>query len=62
MNKELMRKRCDAVLLALVGSTELAERWWVSHNKAFDQTPEKQFDENPDKVYNYLMRHAHGEW
>ena len=62
MNIELMRKRCDAVLLALVGSTELAERWWISYNKAFNQSPEKEFENNPNEVYNYLMRHAHGEW
>ena len=61
MDKELLKKRCDILLLSMVGK-DLVERWWNGYNKAFNQTPKKQFDENPQSVYNYLMRSSEGEW
>jgi hypothetical protein len=61
MDKELLKKRCDQLLIGMVGES-LVDRWWDSHNKAFDQSPKKQFDENPQSVYNYLLRCAEGEW
>jgi hypothetical protein len=61
MDKELLKKRCDILLLSMVGK-DLVERWWNGYNKAFNQTPQKQFDENPQLVYNYLIRSSEGDW
>lgn len=61
MDKNLLRKKCNILLESLVG-VELIERWWKSHNKAFNKTPEQEFDTDPVSVYNYLIKHLHGEW
>lgn len=34
--KVLSKEQLDRVLLALLGSVELVEKWWDSPNKAFD--------------------------
>lgn len=52
-----MRKRSEVLVIALVGKA-LSEKWWNSHNKAFDMTPEEKWKEEPEVVYNYLMFHA----
>lgn len=62
MDEQLLRKRCEALLLAMVGE-ELAEKWWTSSNKAFcGDTPEQIYSVAPNAVYAYLMRSAEGEW
>lgn len=61
MDKKELKYKCDRLLQSMVG-INLVEKWWLSHNKAFNQTPKKQFDENPESVYDYLMRCAEGEW
>lgn len=61
MDNKPLKWKCDRLLQAMVG-TILADKWWNSYNRAFDQTPQKQFDDNPESVYNYLMKHAEGEW
>ena len=38
-------KKLNEILLGLVGSQELVERWWASPNKAFDM-------EIPDDLYH----------
>ena len=56
------KAQCDALLLALVGPN-LLEKWWLSPNLAFNShTPEEIFKQDPDVIYNYLMRMAEGEW
>lgn len=51
----VMRKRCDALLIAMLGKN-LAPQWWHSRNKAFDgKTPEEHWKENPKDVYDYVM-------
>jgi hypothetical protein len=57
MQVEIMRKRSEVLVIALVGKA-LSEKWWNSHNKAFDMTPEEKWKEEPEVVYNYLMFHA----
>lgn len=53
----ILRKRCDALLTALIGEN-LVDKWWKSPNKAFtDATPEVFFSVAPRTVYNYLMKH-----
>ena len=61
MDNEQLRERCDVLLLSLIGQ-KFVKLWWTTHNKAFDQTPEQQFDINPESVYNYLIKHTEGEW
>jgi hypothetical protein len=59
---KLLRKRSEALVIALVGKA-LASQWWASSNKAFEgQTPNEQFDRNAERVYSYLMGNAQGEW
>ena len=45
------------LIFSLVGSEELAEKWWVSPNKAFDMRCPKDVDEK--EVHDYLMWHAY---
>jgi hypothetical protein len=57
--KQLLKKRCNDLLLALVGSELLREVWWTSANKGFDdQTPADVFEKNPLAVYNYICHYA----
>ena len=59
---ELLKKRSDALLVAMVGK-ELAVKWWDSPNRAFDgQKPSDRWEHDPVEVYQYLMRSAEGEW
>lgn len=58
-----LKKRCDALLLAMTGRQELVDRWWKGSNKGFDgELPENVFETDPVRVYQYLMRCAEGEW
>lgn len=58
-----LKKRCDALLQAMLGRQDLVDRWWTGSNKGFNgETPEKVFDRDPDQVYSYLIRCAEGEW
>lgn len=60
INRQNMRWRSEALIIALVGKTS-AKLWWDSKNKAFgDITPEEQWLIEPEKVYNYLMNNAYG--
>ena len=57
-----MRKRCEALVTAMVGK-ELAEKWWTGPNKAFGgDTPEQIYSVAPSAVYAYLMKSSEGEW
>lgn len=58
-HRTLSRARCEALVLGLVGSKELAKAWWTSANKAFDSaTPEEVWQTDYETVYRYLMFHA----
>jgi hypothetical protein len=60
--KENLKLRCDALLTALVGKN-LVDDWWNRPNKGFDlQTPIAVFEQNPERVYNYLMRFSGGDY
>lgn len=59
------KSRLNPVLMALVGSEELCEKWWLSPNKAFDNKTPQQVLETSEfyKVKHYLMWHAYsGGW
>lgn len=55
----VLKKRCDALLYAMIGREDLCENWWIGQNLAFDlQTPSDMFKKNPLRVFNYLAHHA----
>lgn len=55
LEEYVMRGRCEALVIAMVGE-DLAEGWWTSPNRAFNnQTP---LNTDLDKVYHYLMGYA----
>jgi hypothetical protein len=59
----ILKRRCDQLLVALLGGQELVERWWASPNLAFgNKTPAEVFETAPEIVYNYLCVHAYGGW
>jgi hypothetical protein len=47
----------DEMLLAMLGSKELVEKWWNSPNRAFGyDTPEQAFRDRPNNVVMYISR------
>ena len=58
-----LRQEVNAILLALLGSEELVQRWWVGDNVAFEFRPPKQlWDESYDgqqEVANYVFTHGY---
>lgn len=60
--QQLMRKRCEVIVTALVGQ-ELADQWWNGPTRAFGgDTPEQMYSVAPSVVYAYLMKSLEGEW
>jgi len=60
--KELLKLRCDEMLLVLLG-VECAETWWNTPNWAFGGlTPEGQWAVDPTTIYIYLVRHCSGDY
>jgi hypothetical protein len=58
MNK---RQLAEKIVIALVGEP-LANNWWHGYNLAFEQTPDEQWQQDPDSVLQYLNRFSQGEW
>lgn len=54
------KQKLNAILMGLLGSEELVERWWTSPNKAFDDKPPCEADMS--KVIDYLYAHGYGGW
>jgi hypothetical protein len=58
-----LRQEVNAILLALLGSEELVQRWWVGDNVAFEFRPPQQlWDESYDgqqEVANYVFTHGY---
>lgn len=53
---ERLKTQCDALLLGLLGSEELIERWWAGDNIYFGlQSPASVFEKNPRAVYDYIV-------
>lgn len=62
MTNEQIRKRCEVLLIAMLGK-EHAISWWTRSNKHFKgETPEAVFERAPDEVYQYLMNCAQAGW
>lgn len=57
---QLMRRRCDTMILSMVGA-EMAPDWWNSRNYAFDGfTPNEMFGKDPERVYRYIIGYIDG--
>ena len=53
-----MSDNLQVMLLAMLGSEDLAQKWWGSPNKAFDDLrPYDVYYTDPEKVYNYVLGH-----
>lgn len=58
--EEFYKERLDRLLLSLLGDEKTVEKWWNSPNGAFDyQMPIKVFDNDPNKVINYILTQFH---
>lgn len=57
-NEDNLKKRCNILLFALLGNTELVDKWWKSKNIAFGlKTPEEQLLSDSEAVYKYLLQY-----
>jgi hypothetical protein len=55
-----LKEECDALLLAMIGNSELVEQWWTTANRGFGMTC--PVDAELTKVLDYLRLHAYGGW
>lgn len=53
------KKSLEALVLALLGNPELADRWWYSPNRAFDM--QRPIDVDLRTVRDYLMHHCYAD-
>ena len=54
MNIAELKYEADLKVLAMVGSKELADKWWNSYNKYFGETPAETWKYDHDRVMMYL--------
>ena len=53
---------CEAMILSMVGA-EMAPDWWNRKNYAFGgSTPNEMFEQDPERVYQYIIGHIDGYW
>ena len=60
MDTAKLKEQNNALLMAMLGSQEWVNKWWVSPNKAFDMAHPEDVD--PKKVQEYLLTCAYGGW
>jgi hypothetical protein len=54
--KDKLKSALDEALLAMLGSQEFVERWWVSPNLSFGmKQPSAVFDTDPAAVQKYIL-------
>ena len=54
-----MKTRVDEMLLAMLGSELLVQRWWHSQNWHFNlEKPYVVWDYDPESVYSYVAGNA----
>lgn len=54
-NADNLKMQVDTMLLALLGSQELVERWWSGENWHFNlERPEVIWSKDPNVVYAYV--------
>jgi hypothetical protein len=57
----IMTNNLDDMLLAVLGSNELVNKWWSSPNRMFGyDTPEQAFRDRPNNVVMYISRMTNG--
>lgn len=63
-SKRKMRiTQLNLILLTVLGSTDLVEKWWNSSNKEFGlNTPREIFDKEPKRVIEYILTHTRGDY
>jgi len=62
MSIDIIQNRCNMLLKGMLGE-KYAQEWWLTPNKAFDgEIPKIVFESEPNKVYQYLISCAEGEW
>jgi len=58
---EMLKNTCYEILKKLLGKDDLVEKWWTIENKGLDNDrPADIIDEDPERIYNYLMAFAGG--
>jgi hypothetical protein len=58
-----LKNRLNIILLSLLGSDELVNKWWSSPNKHWDmRTPEEVFEEDTNSVIDYLAGQLNGDY
>lgn len=58
-NLESMKAKVDRMLLAMLGSEELVQRWWNSQNFHFNlEKPYIVWEVDPMSVYKYVLDHV----
>jgi hypothetical protein len=60
-SKSNYRRKCDALLTALIGADRV-EDWWNSKNLTFGCTANEQWEKDHVSVYNYLLSHSSGDY
>jgi hypothetical protein len=54
-DKDKLRKRIDALLMAQLGNQSLVTEWWTRPNRYFfEQTPNQAWETDPLSVYTYV--------
>ena len=65
MAEPMIKRRLDAILYVILGSTDLVERWWHSPNEAFDnRMPKDVYYQDPQgrqEISDYISAYADGE-
>ena len=54
---KISRARLDQILMSMLGSQDLVERWWTTPNKAFEMQCPEQVD--IELVKDYIIWHAY---
>jgi len=63
MNADKMKEQVDEMLLALLGSELLVQRWWDSQNWHFKlEKPYIVWESDPKAVWNYVVSHVSGDY
>jgi hypothetical protein len=66
MSEPMIKRRLDAILYVILGSTDLVERWWHSPNTAFDnRLPKDVYYQDPQgrqEISDYISAYANGEY
>ena len=58
-NLESMKAKVDSMLLAMLGSELLVQRWWYSQNFHFNlEKPYIVWEVDPMSVYKYVLDHV----